>query len=927
MSMVALDIETTGLDPKIDSITEIAAVRFTGETIEDTYQTLVNPNRPIPSNIVQLTHITNEMVRNAPQIMSVLPGFAAFVGEDQLVGQNIAFDLSFLRQGGILRKNPFVDTYDLASALLPSAPRYSLSALAELLNVEVKDAHRALADSKMTFHVYNRLLQRAAEIPFDQLYSIVTAAKNANWNCTETLREILSKRAKAGETLKKGPSLFEGFSPKWNDTDTLLKPVDSPNPLNSDELTKIISEGGAFSEHFPNFEERPEQIDMLRSVSDAFSQSHHMMIEAGTGTGKSFAYLIPAFHWAKENGYVVVISTNTINLQDQLIKKDIPELERILGTEIRATVQKGRGNYLCPRRLVFMQSRGAQTPEEIRVLSKVLIWLSANGSGDRGEINLNGPVERDVWQRLSAEYDGCRSNACSFRRKGQCPFYNVKDQAQHSHIVIVNHALLLADAAQSGRVLPDYKYLVIDEGHHLESAATNAFSFRVTPFDLSRMLQEIGTSKSGLLGRLMSTLASQITKETYQGLQNSADRITERSSELEVELRALFDVVVQFLAESRDEKPLSVYGQQLRIIDSIRTESGWSDIEISWDNAGSVFDEVLKELSSVISTVSDFDDMTEEASEVFDQLVGMVKRATETKKNLENLFLTPEDGAVYWIDVSAVNNRLSLNMAPLNIGPTIQSLLWHEKECVILTSATLTTDNSFEYMRSRLCAEDAETFCVGSPYDYEEKVLLYIPNDIPEPSQGSSQQMVEFTLNRLCKAVGGRTLVLFTSYAQLKRTANAITQELHNDGITVFEQGEGISASALLETFRHTEKAVLLGTRSFWEGVDIQGEQLSVVVIVKLPFDVPSDPIIAARSESLDNPFAEYSLPEAILKFRQGFGRLIRSKNDKGVVLILDTRMLSKRYGKDFLSSIPKCTTRITSIRDLPREAKHWLGC
>ncbi len=364
----------------------------------------------------------------------------------------------------------------------------------------------------------------------------------------------------------------------------------------------------------------------------------------------------------------------------------------------------------------------------------------------------------------------------------------------------------------------------------------------------------------------------------------------------------------------------------MRITSAIRTLAGWADIEIIWDKTEKYIRELIDSAEKIDRSLMNLDDIDEELRELIDSFHGGLKKLSESKKIVNNLIVKPDPETIYWIEISPVNNRLSLNSAPLHVGNLIEKMLWHEKESIIVTSATLTADNSFDYIRDRLSADEAEELVVGSPFDYENSVLLFIPNDIPDPNQGSAQHMVDTTLINLCKAVGGRTLALFTSYAQLKRTSNDIAPELQKAGITIYEQGEGASASSLLETFRETDQAILLGTRSFWEGVDIQGEKLSVVVIVKLPFDVPSDPIFSARSEGFENPFNQYSLPEAILKFRQGFGRLIRSQSDRGVVVILDNRVLTKRYGREFLNSIPKCTERIAGIRELPREAQRWLN-
>ncbi|GAP41653.1 exonuclease, DNA polymerase III, epsilon subunit family [Flexilinea flocculi] len=926
--MIALDIETTGLDPQIDSITEIAAVRFSASRIEDSFQTLVNPNRPIPSNITQLTHITNDMVRNAPQISDVYSKFIEFIGDDTIVGHNVGFDLSFLKRGNYLKKNQVFDTYEIASVLLPCASRYNLGSLAQQMGIFVQDQHRALADCISNYQVYNRLVEKANSLPLNLLMDIVSLASGTGWSGSEFFRQIIQKRIKNGE---KPQSSFQipipAIKNQWTDQKLELKPAEKPDRLDADEIAAILEYGGEFHKHFPNYEQRPQQIEMLRSICHAFSEGKHMFIEAGTGTGKSFAYLIPAFHWAIKNGERVIVSTNTINLQDQLIHKDIPELGQALGIDLRATIQKGRNNYLCPRKLQLIHNRGAESPEEVRVIGKILVWLHEGGNGDRSEINLNGPIEKDIWSQLSAENDSCRSNQCQIRRKGACPFYNIRDQALRSHVIIANHALLLADLANNGGVLPDYKYLIIDEGHHLESAATSAFSYRLSPIEINRMLLELGSIGKGLIGRLQTELQPILKQDNYAQLIERFNFITQYSSQLDISCKALFGLIQFFMSEAREGTPLSVYGQQLRITSSVRTAAGWSDLEIAWDDTNNAFEKIISEMTLVSKDFADNDDLDDEnILELIDLFRGIGKQLLEARNQIDGLIANPIQNFVYWIDISPVNNRLTLNSAPLAVGPIVEKLLWHEKESIILTSATLTTDNSFDYMKERLCADEAEELCVGSPFDYENAVLLYIPNDIPDPNQGASQHMVETTLIKLCKATGGRTLALFTSYAQLKRTSNSIAPQLAEAGITVFEQGEGASASSLLETFRETDQAILLGTRSFWEGVDIQGEKLSVVVIVKLPFDVPSDPIIAARSESFENSFGQYNLPEAILKFRQGFGRLIRSQSDRGIILVLDSRVLTKKYGREFINSIPKCTQIINSIRDLPQVARRWLN-
>ena len=291
-----------------------------------------------------------------------------------------------------------------------------------------------------------------------------------------------------------------------------------------------------------------------------------------------------------------------------------------------------------------------------------------------------------------------------------------------------------------------------------------------------------------------------------------------------------------------------------------------------------------------------------------------------------SMIFDPAADYVYWVEVNPNNNRMALNAAPIRVGSLVEKYLWHEKRCVILTSATLTTHGEFGYVRNTLAADEADELALGSPFDFESAALLYIANDIAEPNTPDYQHQLDRTLVQLCKASGGRTLVLFTSYAQLKRTSKNISGPLAQSDITVYEQGEGASPNALLESFKSSERAVLLGTRSFWEGVDIPGESLSVLVIVKLPFAVPTDPLVAARADTFEDPFNEYHLPEAILRFRQGFGRLIRTQSDRGVVAIFDRRVLTKAYGKMFIESLPQCTLRVGALAELPQSTVKWLG-
>ncbi len=926
--MVAIDIETTGLDSQKDSIIEIAAVRFNGHRVDAEWSKLINPGRPIPRMITQLTGINDEMVRNAPPLRAVAQEFADFVGDDPVVGHNVRFDLSFLQKQNMLRFNQVVDTYELAAIALPGNSRYNLGTLGLTLGIMIPNSHRALDDARLCQAVLYSLYQKLLELPIEILAETVRMAEGVEWDGALMFQQALREKGRMPVEAKKVVQddyglLFSGIKEY-----PPLVPVDPPVPLNVDEIASSIEHGGPFSRYFDNFESRPQQIEMLRAVADSLSNSHHLMVEAGTGTGKSFAYLIPAVEWSVKNSTRVVISTNTITLQDQLIKKDIPDLAAALGSEVRATVVKGRGNYLCPRRFSAMRKNGPENADELRVLAKTLVWLYQGGSGDRSEINLNGPAERDVWLRLSAEDEGCKTEVCVARTGGACPFYKTRMAAQSSHILVVNHALLLADVVTGNKVLPEYNYLIVDEAHHLESATTGALSFRTTQMDFVRMLREIGGTSSGLLGRLLTLLSHALPPSDFAALNLAVHKITDTLFQLENNFAEFVHSLEVFMEEQRDGQPVSGYGQQTRILPATRTLPSWTEVEIAWEQVQDNLKSALKQLAELQKAVGDgLEDVPSEVEDALGSLASVDRRLTETEYYLEQLVNQPDAGFVYWVEILPNTYRLAMQAAPLHIGPLMEQYLWHEKASIILTSATLTTNNDFDYIRNRLNADEADELVLGSPFDFENSTLLYIVNDVPEPVEANAYQRdVDSAIIRLAKATGGRMLALFTSYAQLKRTSQAISPALADDGIQVYEQGEGASTNTLLETFRGAEKAVLLGTRAFWEGVDIPGEALSVLVIVKLPFDVPSDPVIAARSETFDDPFNEYNLPEAILRFRQGFGRLIRTQSDRGVVAILDKRVLTKKYGRQFIESLPECTRKVGSTLDLPGAAAKWLN-
>lgn len=938
---VALDLETTGLNPERDAILEIGAVKFRDDRVLDTWSSLVNPQRPIPYKITQLTGIRQEDVEKAPSFKSVTEPLMRFVQNYPIIGHNVSFDLGFLKRYGLFLNNLSIDTFGLASILMPHASRYSLGMLAEAAGISFPSRHRALEDALATKDLFLALFERAVELEMATLKEINRLAARLDWPLRPVFQDAERAKARAAFTGSIGQQLKAkgvldgegslGLLFTSDKDDRRLRPTSEKQPLDGEALGAMLEEKGVFAEHFPGYEYRAPQVEMLRAVSRTFTEGHHLLVEAGTGTGKSMAYLIPAAYFAVQNGEHVVISTNTVNLQDQLFGKDIPDLQKILPFEFKAALLKGRNRYLCLRRLAaFRHERGLST-EELTVLVKTLAWLPSTMTGDETELFMPNRKERLVWRKICSESESCLAERCSYYQQKKCFFYRARRRAEQAHLVIVNHALLLADVAVENRVLPEYRYLIIDEAHHLEDNTTRQLSFTLDLDGIERTLDELSHERrqpGGFLVEVLARCRGSVPNAARVELESRLDMLKQNIETARRHTLAFFDILSQFLEEHFEGSGArsSAYDQRIRLTGGLRAQPAWTDVEIAGDNLGLRLSKVGEGLVHLFQALGDLESYDiREYEGLLQDIIGHRQRIQNLQEQLTAIVVQPLSKEIYWVNIGAKGGKISLHAAPLHVGELVQRHLFAPKECVILTSATLRTDTRFDYIREQLNAWEAEELAVGSPFDYARSTLLYLPTDIPEPHQPYYQRSVEQALIDLCRATAGRTLVLFTSYSQLRNTARTITRPLEEHGIVIYQQGSGSSRRQLLENFKTTPQAVLLGTRSFWEGIDVAGEALSCLVIARLPFSVPTDPIVAARSEIFDDPFNQYSVPESILRFRQGFGRLIRSKTDRGVVVILDKRLLNKSYGKAFLNSLPACTVRKGPVSNLPAEAVSWL--
>ena len=927
---VSLDLETTGLDPRSDDIIEIGAVKFQGDDILETFHTLVKPYRSLPYRIQVLTGIAQSDVDAAPPLSAVLSDLVSFLGDHPIVGQSIAYDLSFLLEKGVSLLNPIYDTFELATILLPTLSEYNLSAVAERLGISSPLRHRALPDAMVAKEVFLALVDKAYELDISIVAEIVRLTRATDWPLAGLFRRI--EEEKVRDALSKGIELNleeVGLKVVGEEPKERLTPVPSRKPLDLERLTEMLGTKGLMTRAFPGFEHRLEQVEMMQAVAEALNNSQHLIVEAGTGTGKSIAYLLPAIFFALENSVPIVISTNTINLQEQLMGKDIPDLIKALGGHskgLRYAQLKGRGNYLCLRRWNLLRRSQAFPLDEVRFLLRTLVWAAKTLTGDRAEITIRGE-EMALWNRVCAHGESCLGAQCIYQKRGGCFLYGARRKAEGAHLIVVNHALLLSDIATGSKILPDFGHLIIDEAHHLEEEATGQWGFQVAERDLSgylnRLSERVEGDFRGLLfelgahfrGSTLSPSSDKEIEELAQGVHDMVEGCRDR-------VLAFFDAFWRFLEAHAEDQ--GEYERRLRLTRAVRTQPGWSHVELAWENLSLALQNIeagLSRLYFMLEPLSDANILDYENLMI--ELSSLIHRSVELRHQINAAVASPEEDNIYW---ASLRNTLSLCAAPLHVGSILEECLFSQKECLVLTSATLSTEGNFEYIKGRLGLSEARQLLLGSSFDYMNSAMVYIADDIPEPGQPGYQQAVEQALIDLCRATRGRAMALFTSYAALRASYGAIYAPLQGEGILVLGQGIDGAPRQLLQTFKTYPRAFLLGTSSFWEGIDVVGEALSVLVMARLPFSVPNDPVFAARSELFEDPFNEYAIPQAVLRFKQGFGRLIRSKSDRGVIVVLDRRIRTRFYGAAFLGSLPLCVVKSGPSRHLPGEVVGWLN-
>ncbi len=943
-TIVAIDLETTGIDPYKDHILEVGAAVYQDGRIIDTFDELVRVPVSLSPGIIKLTGITPSMLDDARPVDAVLADFLEFMPDDVVcIAHNAMFDRGFLRRATRDRfYHTVLDTVGLSRICFPQLSSHSLTVLREVLNLPRSSSHRALADCETLLHLWDKLLEQIHRIPpavVDQLNELL---RNNQRHPYQRFFQHLGAEIMTRDFGKTRTSLEDLFKPEIRYSPPREIPDDSepPEKLDPIEIAGRFGPDGAFARKLDGFEHRPEQVEMAGAVVEAFNDKRHLLVEAGTGIGKSLAYLVPAVTWAVTNNQPVVISTNTKNLQAQLFHKDLPLVAEVLGVPFKTALIKGRGNYLCLRKLFYVLSHAEQeldSEERMRMLN-ILPWAAWSDTGDISEnIVWERPGFYALWAKLSTLGTDCMGKGCRYFRK--CFLQKARQRAQLADVVVANHSLVFAELGRKSPALPAYAQVIFDEAHNLEAAATSHLSVELSQtrieYALGRLLRSRRKGReTGLIPSIMFQLQAadaNISRELRDQALEHAGTIVEAVEAVRPAISAFFNQLHNLLAAAKK-------GASIRIDAERKLESIWQPIMDAKEEMLSALARVMRGIEALAESIQLMEPESMPMQRDFRRdLEANVTWLREISQDLEFVLEASDKDYVYWAErASPKHGGVRAWAAPVKVGPLLFDQVYQRRQSVIFSSATMTVRGEFDFIKKRLGIDLIERerlleMNLGTPFDYDHQCKVVVPTFLPEPGDQGRDYVQELgiLLSEIFRRTRGRGMVLFTSHDMLRRTAAILQDEMLGDGISILGQGISGSRENITATFKRDVHSVLLGTHSFWEGVDVVGETLSCLVLARLPFAVFTEPITQARCEQIEaeggNAFLGYSLPNAVIRFRQGFGRLIRHKTDRGIVIIADRRMVAKRYGKWFQQSLPTDTLVFAGREELLDTVEEFL--
>ncbi|MBT3478775.1 MAG: hypothetical protein HN665_00285 [Candidatus Marinimicrobia bacterium] len=915
---VAIDFETTGLQVETDRIIEVAAILFIDGEPSKRFTSLVNPGIPIPSFIEEITGITNNMVADAPAESKIVDDLFKFIGKHPLVAHNTPFDLAFLQSMGErhnkeLPDRKLYDTLPLSRALLFFQPAHNLSAVSDFFSLSTEGAHRAEYDTENCGKIFVELVEEAASYNLNLISRILALLKPFDTHNKDLFIDLANALTQIGD-LKNG--LIESKIPKPTNTNIFIN--GGENDITAISSHDVFGPDGHLSCSYENYEDRPNQVNFSEFIDDIMASPGGIGIaEAGTGLGKSMAYLFPAMknNLLNPDDGPVIISCYTKHLQDQLFNKDLPQLTKAIDAPVQAVVMKGRSNYVCKSRLNWLIG-GAEkmlNGEEAMYLVPLMIWLEHTQTGDMDECPgfTNGFTFR-LMALVQSEPGFCTSPICS--RHGGCFFGPLRKMVYNANLIVVNHALLLSEAKarkEAGEgmgFLPEHKSVIIDEAHNIPQAAYRQFTSVLDQRSLGYFLERVDPEHSHSVrwNNQLKSLGG--LHPQFEGMRRELGRDV---AECRDSIKSFFDQMAGNSLHKFD--PGAKYSTKL-IIQNLVEEFGALSGEIKQMNR--CFHTVRNQVRKLREALMDIDEKREdflELHQLFDRGEGLM---TDSLLLIQSLTSNQDDDHVYWYEGNFRNYRgktqliLTVQAAPVDLGNDLSSGLFKELNHCILTSATIRIRDSFDYFLQRTGLngvefDDIQTAVFESPFLYNEQVTYYQYSG----SDGQKPDVLANMIYACHQRYNKRMMVLFTSRAQLVNTYDILQRKSGGKNLPIFAQKRQSSRAGLVRGMHQSPNGILLGTNAFWEGVDLPGDLLEVLIIVKMPFDVPTEPLVKAYGNMIEteggNRFMDYALPESVIRFRQGFGRLIRTAYDEGIFIVMDDRIVNKRYGVAFGEAIP----------------------
>ncbi|WP_251198276.1 helicase C-terminal domain-containing protein [Anaerotardibacter muris] len=936
--VVVLDTETTGFSFNHDELIQIAAARMRFGEIVEWYVTFVNPGKEIPDEVAYLTNIHAEDVADAPDPDTALAGLVDFVGDSLVVAHNVGFDRTFVtkrKAGEALKDNIWIDSLDLARIALPRLNSHRLLDLVRAFG-GADSTHRADDDVAATCLVYRILLAAVAKMPESLVKHIANMADVERWNTVYAFKELANPDAPDYSLARSRRADVALLQPE-NSTQrpTLASSHDEPlecfteniaeqeeeggRPLkfvSDEELANAFEPGGILGGLYEDYEPREPQKLMALSIQHALRTGQNAAIEAGTGVGKSMAYLLPLALLARENGVTTGVATKTNTLLDQLINKELPLLKEALGVTFASL--KGFTHYPCLRKIEQVNARG---PQEILVnnqmvdqapaLATLLSFIEQTDYDDLDGLKLN--FRALPRYRIASTSTECLRRKCPFFGK-TCFVHGARDRAQHCDIVITNHSLLFWDARFEHGLLPPIRYWVVDEAHNAEEEARHAFSTGLSSDFVKSIIRRL-TSDSARYNPLIRAERVEVGQEAHTLLSSLLSKARNAGVAFAIAAEEYCLSVKDLLYFDTRKKNQSYEYLDLWLNDEIRASSVYQGVV---GCAKSMLETLEKMIKAIRDVVAYFEEL-EHSSGPQREIALLALELRELYESIETIFFTNKDNRVYSVRLNRSKDQLkdTFLSQPLNVGQNLDESFYPETDTVIYTSATLSVDNSFDSFVNALgLASDpekpTEVLQIESSYDFDTNMRVYLPTDMPEPQDSAYLPTLEQFLARLHLAQGGSMLTLFTNRKEMERCFDGVNPQIKAAGLRLVCQKWGVSVKGLRDDFLKDEHLSLFALKSFWEGFDAPGSTLKGVVIPKLPFGLPTDPLSCERELHDSRAWSHYSLPQAVISIKQAVGRLIRTSTDKGIVVLADKRLLTKSYGRKFLNSLP--TKNIVSL-------------